>query len=257
MKSGKGRSENVYKGFIAGGVFLLTSIILYAVQVFIFKKPGDTLFYFLQDIAFLPIQAAIVTFVINGYIEKREKHERLKKMNMAINAFFGQFGVAFLKIVIRNAIDAKTNGKPDFSHLLINNNWTKNDYLVGKTVCCKQDISFVIEENYLQEMKQFLLTDRSFLLSLLGNSNLLEHDEFSEMLWAVFHLMDELALRENLGSLPQKDCDHLSLDIKRAYSAMIIQWLSYLEHMKSDFPYMFLMAVRTNPFDPDADPVIT
>jgi len=31
------------------------------------------------------------------------------------------------------------------------------------------------------------------LLGLLGNPNLLEHDSFTDLLWAVFHLMEELS----------------------------------------------------------------
>ena len=36
-------------------------------------------------------------------------------------------------------------------------------------------------------MKVFLVGKRNFLLRLLENGNLLEHESFTDMLWAVFH----------------------------------------------------------------------
>jgi len=30
------------------------------------------------------------------------------------------------------------------------------------------------------------------------------------------------------------------------------EWLSHMEHLKSDYPYLFSLAVRSNPFDPNA-----
>ncbi len=45
---------------------------------------------------------------------------------------------------------------------------------------------------------------------------------------------------------------HLSGDIRRAYSILITEWLAYMKHLKSDYPYLFSLAVRTNPFDQTA-----
>jgi len=30
-----------------------------------------------------------------------------------------------------------------------------------------------------------------------------------------------------------------------------VQWLAYMKHLKKEYPYLFSLAVRTNPFDPD------
>ena len=90
------------------------------------------------------------------------------------------------------------------------------------------------------------------LSDLLENPNLLEHDTFTDTLWAVFHLTDELAHREDLKSLPETDVRHLSGDIDRAYKCIVAEWLEYMKHLKRDYPYLFSLAVRTNPFDPAA-----
>ena len=49
---------------------------------------------------------------------------------------------------------------------------------------------------------------------------------------------------------------HLSGDIQRAYQILVREWLDYLEHLKQDYPYLFSLALRTNPFDANASVVI-
>jgi hypothetical protein len=81
---------------------------------------------------------------------------------------------------------------------------------------------------------------------------MLEHESFTNLLWAVFHLTDELAHRRDLKKLPDSDYEHLAGDIKRAYYQLVLQWLDYMKHLKHDYPYLFSLAMRTNPFDKDA-----
>ena len=86
---------------------------------------------------------------------------------------------------------------------------------------------------------------------------MLEHESFTDLLWAVFHLTEELDNRKDVTQLPDSDYDHLSGDIKRAYSLLISAWLAYMGHLKTDYPYLFSLAVRTNPFDPQASPEVS
>ncbi len=104
----------------------------------------------------------------------------------------------------------------------------------------------------LEDIRNFLNEKRHFLLNLLGNPNLLEHDSFTNLLWAVFHLTEELSLRKSLNGLPETDYQHLAGDMKRAYHLLILEWLDYMKHLKTNYPYLFSLAVRTNPFDTNA-----
>ena len=115
-----------------------------------------------------------------------------------------------------------------------------------------RDFTIDIHKGNLEELRSFIIGKRSFLLRLLENPNLLEHDEFTELLWAVFHLAEELSHRESVTGLPETDYDHLAGDIKRAYGLLVREWLSYMEHLKSNYPYLFSLAIRTNPFNPQA-----
>jgi len=94
------------------------------------------------------------------------------------------------------------------------------------------------------------------MLRLLENPNLLEHDSFTHLLWAVFHLTEELSNRRSVKDLPDSDYEHLSGDIKRAYVLLLSEWLDYMRHLKRNYPYLFSLAMRTNPFDPAASPIV-
>jgi hypothetical protein len=102
-----------------------------------------------------------------------------------------------------------------------------------------------------------LTTERDFLLSLLGNPNLLEHEIFTELLWAVFHLAEELGNRSDVSNLPENDYQHLVGDITRVHVLLVTQWLAYMKPLHTDYPFLFSLAVRTNPFNPLAKVEIT
>jgi len=79
---------------------------------------------------------------------------------------------------------------------------------------------------------------------------------FTDQLWAVFHLADELQYRSDLVHLPDADYRHLAIDAGRAYSALTSEWLRYMAHLLKRYPYLFSLALRTNPFDVSASPII-
>jgi len=85
---------------------------------------------------------------------------------------------------------------------------------------------------------------------------LLENESFTELLYAVFHLAEELAYRDDLRKSPVTDKTHLAGDIKRAYVLLVHQWLDYMAHLKTHYPYLFSLAMRTNPFDQQASPIV-
>lgn len=135
--------------------------------------------------------------------------------------------------------------------------WSDKRYLeVAKRL---KNSKFEIEspKKDFEELKSFLIGKRNFLLGLLENPNLLEHESFTELLWAVFHLTEETACRVDLKQLPDTDCQHLSGDIKRVYVLLITEWLAYMKHLRDNYPYLFSLAARMNPFNPNASPVVT
>ena len=228
------------------------SAAFYFIQIAVFHKTQDTFFYMLQDIAFVPVQVLLVTLFLNQLLTMREKRVLLKKLNMLIGTFYIEVGTELMKQLYCFGSDLSAVKE----RMLVTGKWTEKDFASARTAVKNVPYAVDSRSGDLNELKNFLSEKRGFLLSLLANPNLLEHDAFTDLLWAVFHLVEELAARPDFADLPRTDFDHLSGDMKRAYSQLLVEWLSYMSHLKADYPYLFSLAVRMNPMDPDASPII-
>jgi hypothetical protein len=237
---------------ILGVLLVAVSVILFDVQIRIFHSPRDTYFYLFQDLAFIPIQVLLVTLILNQVLNVREKLSMLNKLNMVIGTFFSEAGTALLKSFA--AFDQ--NIDQIRGELLIQGEWTDQQFAAVIKRVRSSDYQIRAAGSDLEALKTFLTGKRGFLLGLLENPNLLEHETFTELLWAVFHLSEELAVRGDLRNMTPVDANHIAGDIRRAYTILIVEWLAYMRHLKHDYPYLFSFAVRTNPFDPNASPAI-
>jgi hypothetical protein len=233
---------------ILGLLLVLLSAISYLVHYAIFGDAHHIFIYLVGDIAFVPIEVLLVTLLIHRLLESREKRSILKKLNMVIGSFFSEVGTELLEYFA----DFDPQSSRIRERLVVTNNWSEREFsTVGKSLeAC--DCVIDSEDDDLEDLRGFLMEKREFLLALLGNPNLLEHESFTDLLWAVFHLAEELAHRTDLRKLPDTDYEHLAGDIKRVYGLLISEWLDYMKHLKTDYPYLFSLAMRTNPFDQNA-----
>ena len=228
------------------------SAVLYLLHYAIFRDSHHIFIYLLGDIAFVPIEVLLVTLIIHRLLSAREKRAMLKKMNMVVGVFFSEVGTALLKLL---SVFDPQSGKLGVK-LVVASNWPEQEFSMVKKYVKGYDCRIDIHKGDLEGLRDFLVGERRFLLALLQNPNLLEHESFTDLLWAVTHLTEELSHRKDLRTLPNADYEHLSGDIKRAYIMLITEWLGYMEHLKESYPYLFSLAVRTNPFDPAASPVV-
>lgn len=227
---------------------VVLSTLVYVLHFAIFRDVHHIFIYLVGDIAFVPIEVLLVTVIIHRLLSHREKRALLNKLNMVIGAFFNEVGTDLLKRII--ALDE------DFDevrqNLLLNKDWTHGDFAQAGKRMAEYDYSIEVKPEALDELRDFLLAKREFLLRLLENPNLLEHESFTDVLWAVTHLAEELSHRATAYGLPAADYEHLAGDVSRAYARTIGEWLTYMEHLQRKYPYLFSLAVRTNPFDPAA-----
>ncbi len=232
---------------------VLASVILYGIHYLIFRDSYFLGLYILDHFAFLPIEILLVTIVIGGVIRYREKTQRLDKLNMVLGSFYSEVGHTLLKQIGHS--DPNIDHKLDI--LKISSHWTHNDFLHVKKLIRESESNITISQLDLPGLKSFLLSKRIFLLRLLENPNLLEHDLLTYLMQATFHLLEELEFRPGFNDLPKPDLDHLAFDTKRVYIPLIIHWLEYMYYLKVNFPYLFSLAARTNPFNKDASVIIT
>ena len=167
--------------------------------------------------------------MIEKILKERERSALLRKLNMVIGVFFSEVGTDLL----RNFSDFLKNQGDSIARLRIDGSWSRSDFRQALEFFKKTEISVDCSKGDLLLIKAFLLGKRGFLLGLLENQNLLEHDEFTDLLWAVFHLTEELDARQRLEGLPQSDLDHLAGDMRRVFVSLTREWLRYMEHLRN------------------------
>lgn len=209
-------------------------------------------------LAILVIVAGVGTFVgvianlFETWMERRERLGRRKKVYMLIGAFFTTTGTPLLRRFARADPLIGTIRE----ELMVTAEWSAKDFARMKKMVCTHDSGPALSAIDLEDLLAFLSEKNDFLLRLMENPILLEDEAFTEVLHATFHLADELSYRDDLAALPASDLHHLTGDLRRAYLAMMYQWLSYMEHLQATYPYLFSLAVRTNPFNPEASAVV-
>ncbi len=218
----------------------------------IFEDAHHIYIYMLGDIAFLPIEVLLVTIIVHRVLEMREKRNRMEKLNMVIGAFFSEMGMQLLHSLAE--LDATCQQVKEC--LETDLEWKEEDFKRAGEKLAEYECSIERDDVLVEALREFLLSKRDFLLTLLENPTLLEHETFTDLLWAVFHLTEELKYRYAIADLPDSDHEHLCGDTARAYGLLLREWLAYLQHLKGNYPYLFSLAVRMNPLDPEASPVI-
>jgi voltage-gated potassium channel len=209
-------------------------------------------------LAIMIILAGVGCFVgfvassIEYMVAQRERKLRVKKLNMIIGVFFTEVGTNLLK-----KFSAQDPAIEEIrSALLVSDNWSDAEFSHADDVLKNHLPRLNSRTIDLGELRDFLIRYKGFNLSLLENPQLVEHENFIPLLLEIFHMTEELNIRKRLTDLPSPDYDHLSEDSNRIYGFLIVEWLTYMKHLKQNYPHLFSLAMRTNPFDADASPMV-
>jgi len=241
-------------GFLVAAAIILlaTSVMLYLIHYLIFRDAHHIYIYLLGDFAFLPLQVLLVGLIIDRILSWREKQAMLTKMNMVVGVFFSEMGTRLLGELLpgfdRSQIIAGLGVKP---------NWGAGDFRQATAFADSLKPQADGRAINLEALKDFLSHERDLVLRLLENPNLLEHERFTDMLWAVSHLAEELEARPQLQNLPKSDEAHIGADIGRAFGALAAQWLEYVQHLRSNYPYLYSLVLRTHPLQDHPSATVT
>jgi hypothetical protein len=235
---------------IIAAVLVAASALLYTLHFAIFGDARHIWIYLLGDIAFLPIEVLLVGLVIERLLARRERNQRLRKMNMVIGTFFSELGTGLLGDLAASL----ENRAEVLPALAVRGDWTAADFRKAIEHAAAVEWRISPDRLDLAVLRARLAAKRDLLVLLLANPNLLEHERFTDLLWAVFHLMEELAARPSLENLPKTDLEHLAGDAKRVCLHLAGEWLHYCRHLQQAYPYVFSIMVRTHPLQehPDA-----
>jgi voltage-gated potassium channel len=194
----------------------------------------------------------VVANATETMLNQREKNSILKKLNIIVGVFYSEVGTQLLSTFSRSDPDMDTTG----NRLDISLQWKKEDFITLKKSLKKQAFHIDAHRVDFSYLKQFLIDRRVFMVGLLENPILVENETFTETIRAVFHLAEELNAREDFSDLPETDIMHLAGDTNRAYGLLAGQWIDYMGYLKTYYPYLYSLAVRTNPFNKKASPIV-
>jgi hypothetical protein len=231
---------------------LISSFLIYILDYIVFGDIHHILVFLVEDIAFLPIEVLLVTLILHRLLSSMEKRSRLEKLNMVIGVFFSEMGTDLLAYFSK--LDPELESIR--SDMVVTTRWSDEEF--SRVISRQKGSRYSVEvkEEDLEYLRDALSKERDFLLALIENPNLLEHESFTDLLLSIFHFNEELARRPSLKGLPRSDLDHLKVDTERIYKLLVHEWLGYMRYLKVNYPYLFHLAMRTNPFDKAASAVI-
>lgn len=185
-------------------------------------------------------------------LKRRERLLRREKINMVIELFYGEVGTDLLS----SFAAADPHVQDIREELSVKPQWSEADFERVRTRMKGHSFTVDVRHIDMPNLRTFLRDNTPLFLRILQNPYLLEHEAFSELMRAVLHLKEELIHRSDFSDLPKTDLDHLAHDVKRVYGLMARQWVDYLEYLKKNYPYLFSLAVRLNPFSADRSPIV-
>ena len=193
-----------------------------------------------------------MALVLERILSRREKQLVLQRLNMVIGTFFSELGTELLGMLTEYA----ENRGELLAQLDVQGDWSVRDFERASGIVRDFDYRITVSPPRLQSVRQALLDRRGLLLALMANPNMMEHERFTDLLWAIFHLTEELVARDSLEDLPETDLAHIAGDMERAYSQLTIEWLLYCQHLQKEYPYIFSIVVRTHPLQEAPCPVV-
>jgi len=186
----------------------------------------------------------LLTTLTQWFIQRGQMKLHRHRQNMLIGVFFTEVGNQLLRIFSRFDPHVDTV-RQDF---MVQPEWTGEEFQHLKRHLSGYHYNIDKTLLELEPLREYLRDKGDLLVRQLENQDLIENESFSELLWAIVHLRDELVARTRLDDLPETDLDHIIVDIHRAYSHLTRQWLDYMLYLKNRYPFLFSLALRTNPF---------
>lgn len=235
-----------------GIALVALSVAGYVIHFAVFRDVHHIFLYLIGDIAFVFLEVLLVTLIIHESLSRHEKRQRLEKLNMVTGAFFSEVGTDLLQLF--SNWDTTLGGVRE--RLKVTALWTEQEF--DSVAASMKNHVYRVDPDRVRivELRATLVDSREFLLRLMENPNLLEHERFSALLMSTFHLAEEVLARGEDAELPESDIRHLAGDVDRVYGQLTRFWLDYMRYLKRHYPYLFSLAVRTNPFDRSATAIV-
>ena len=229
---------------IIGMGLVLLSLALHYAHYLTFRDAHHTLIFLFADIAFIPMDVFFTTLILDKFLERRERHHLLGKLNMLIGVFYTEIGTKLLLDIVEG-----DNEREFLSGACISNNtWDEKPFAELHERILNHDYDVDITKVNLRSIKSTLDSNKDLLISLIANENLIEHEAFTEMLMSIMHLREELNTRLS-DDMQEYELQHIEKDMEIAYGYLTAEWAEYIKHLSKNYPVLYCKALINNPFD--------
>lgn len=218
-------------------ILVAISLVIYGLQILIFRDPRNTAFYIFQDFAFMPMTIAIATLVVGDLMDSQEKKERMDKTRMLTSTFYTEIGTKLTRAMIPSA-EPKEQLKTILTMQCASDADLKEQQEYIRTMPLEVHLT---KETYTSVM-EMILGARTALLVLSSNPLLFEHETFTDLLWAIFHLLDEYHLRGDYDDLTPTDIRHLNEDFEEMLRLLLMSYIANVKYLRETYPNLYSRA---------------
>lgn len=213
-------------------VLSMISGCIYGLQVLLFHDLRNTEFYIMQDLAFIPISIAITTVVVGNIVARRSREEAAEKAGMLRTMFFSDIGRILMKKI--NAISEPSIPVYSGKGMSVQ----KQQEIIRSTA-----VTVHTDRDTYEFIRAFLNEKKQDLITLSGNNNLMDQDDFTQLLGGLFHLLDEFSLRGSYEELSESDISHMNDDFARVLILLGTNLAASAEFQKKHFPDFYQKAI--------------
>lgn len=218
-------------------ILLAAGACVYALQIWIFHDPHTTFFYLMQDLAFMPITIAVVTLMVGEVMNRNEHRQQIAKTRMLTSSFFTEMGEKLMVILLQSMTRGCT--MEEFTSKTME---CDADVKQLQSYIAQMDYSVNITEDTYNRCRELILGHQTPLLVLASNPMLMEHEQFTDLLWGIFHLIDEFRLRGEWTDIPPEAREHIENDFSEVLQSLMINWVSNARYLRQTYPNYYAAA---------------
>jgi voltage-gated potassium channel len=186
------------------------------------------------------------------FLERRENKTRQERMNVLIDLFYSEIGNQLLGLLSHS--DANIGLIRE--KIAVITEWQDKEFIELRNIIQVHKYELDKSNIELPAIKTFLQGKTDLLMRLLENPSLIEHELFTNLLRATFHLRGELVSRQELVNCVESDKAHLTNDAQRVYGMLAQLWFRYISDLKRRYPYLFSYAIRNNPLNEKSSVIV-
>ncbi len=218
-------------------LLIILSVGIYSLQIAIFHDTRNTAFYILQDFAFMPVTIAVATLVVGELINEQERRDRRRKTRMLTSTFFTEMGTRLIRIIV----DASEQKEALRAIMVFRCQHEKDLKAQWERINGMQIRVCLTADSYTRSM-ELIKEGQMALLVLSSNSLLMEHEHFTDLLWGLFHLIDEYNLRGAYEELTEQDIRHLNDDFSEVLRLLMLNYTANAKYVRETYPNLYRTA---------------